>query len=132
VAKIEEPKQTPKQAKREMETLMALATNDTLTAAAEELNISRKSLYERIERYGLTEKLNNIRTAAQAELITGSTKAARNLIDKIDSQDENISLKASTETLDRVGVTKSNDNQQSTTNIFNQIQINDRKEFFGE
>jgi molybdenum-dependent DNA-binding transcriptional regulator ModE len=120
--------QTPLQAKKELETLMALATSDTLTQAAEDLGISRKSLYERIDKYNLTEKLNNIRTAAQAELYTGATKAAKNLIDKIDSPDENISLKASTETLDRAGVTKVND-QQAPSIQFNQIQINQKETY---
>lgn len=117
--------------KIEKETLLALTTHETVTGAAKALGISRQSLYERIQRYGLTEKLNNIRTIAQAELYTGASKAARNLISKIDSDDENISMKATTETLDRIGLTKP-DKGVAPTVQFNQIQINDRKEFFNE
>jgi hypothetical protein len=117
---------------KEIETLSALAACDTVTAAAEKLSISREALYKRIRNYGLTEELDNIRTVARMELLTASGKAARNLISKIDSQDENISMKASTETLDRIGLTKVDNNTTPATQIFNQIQINDRKEFFNE
>lgn len=96
------------QARVETETLMALATNDTVTAAAEQLGISRTVIYERIHKYGLTEKLSDLQKAAQVELMTGAGKAARNLISKIDSQNEDISLKATTEALDRIGLTKPN------------------------
>lgn len=108
-------------AKVELETLMALATNDTVTAAAQQLGISRTVLYERIQKYGLTEKLAEIQQAAQVELITGSAKAARNLIEKIDHENPDISLKASTETLDRIGLTKANKADSGTINNYGQM-----------
>jgi hypothetical protein len=112
-----------RQAKVETETLIALATNDTVTAAAEDLGISRTVLYERIQKYGLTEKLKNIQESAMVELATGAGKAARNLISKIDSDNEDISIKASTETLDRVGLTKPN-KSDVTSATYNFTQIN--------
>lgn len=114
-----------RQAKVESETLVALATNDTVTAAAQALNISRTVLYERIAKYGLTEKLKDIQQSAMIELATGAGKAARNLISKIDSDNEDISIKASTETLDRVGLTKPNKTDTGTT--FNFVQVNQDK-----
>ncbi len=119
-------------AKVETETLIALATSDTVTAAAEALGISRTVLYERINKYGLTEKLKNIQQAALVELTTGAGKAARNLISKIDSENEDISVKASTETLDRVGLTKPNNNISNSVNInFNQL-VQDQRERYGD
>lgn len=114
--------QPVRQAKVETETLIALATHDTVTAAAESLNISRTILYERIHKYGLTEKLKNIQESALVELSTGAGKAARNLISKIDSSNEDISVKASTETLDRIGLTKTNNSSGNTLNVsFNNL-----------
>jgi len=52
------------QAKVETDTLIALAQADTVTQAAEILGISRTVLYERIAKYGLTEKLKTIHESA--------------------------------------------------------------------
>ena len=113
-------KLTVKETKVETETLLALATSDTVTQAAEKLNINRTTLYERIAKYGLTDQLKDIQNVAKMELLTGAGKAARNLVDKIDHSDPNISLKSSTEVLDRIGATK--DNSGNTVNIsFNQV-----------
>jgi hypothetical protein len=116
--------------KVETETLIALATADTVTEAAEKLGVSRTIVYERIQKYGLTEKLKNIQESALVELATGAGKAARNLISKIDSENEDISVKASTETLDRVGLTKPNNaRQDQPMQVFNQIQINQKDKY---
>jgi hypothetical protein len=116
--------------KVETETLIALATADTVTEAAERLGVSRTIVYERIQKYGLTEKLKNIQESALVELATGAGKAARNLISKIDSENEDISVKASTETLDRVGLTKPNNaRQDQPMQVFNQIQINQKDKY---
>lgn len=116
--------------KVETETLIALATADTVTEAAERLGVSRTVVYERIQKYGLTEKLKNIQESALVELATGAGKAARNLISKIDSENEDISVKASTETLDRVGLTKPNNaRQDQPMQVFNQIQINQKDKY---
>jgi len=109
------------QAKVETDTLIALAQADTVTQAAEILGISRTVLYERIAKYGLTEKLKTIHESALVELATGAGKAARNLISKIDSENEDISIKASTETLDRIGLTKPNKSDAGTINNFGQM-----------
>ena len=116
-------------AKVETETLIALATCDTVTQAAEKLGVSRTIVYERIQKYGLTEKLKTIHESALVELATGAGKAARNLISKIDSENEDISVKASTETLDRVGLTKPNNRDVAPNIQFNQIQIDQRKTY---
>jgi hypothetical protein len=78
----------------------------------------------------LTEKLKTIHESALVELATGAGKAARNLISKIDSDNEEISIKASTEALDRVGLTKVNNNRtEQPTQIFNQIQITQKEKY---
>ena len=115
-------------AKVETETLLALATSDTVTEAAQRLGINRTTLYERIAKYGLTEKLKDIQNVAKMELLAGAGKAARNLVNKVDHQDPNISLKSSTEILDRVGATK--DNSGNTVNInFNHIASEQRDKY---
>ena len=54
------------------------------------------------------------------------------MIDKIDHEDANVSIKASTETLDRAGLTKPNINQTATTiNQFGNI-VNDMKNKYDE
>lgn len=108
-------KLTVKESKTETDTLIALATNDTITDAAKQLGVSRTVVYERIHKYGLDEQLANIQKTARAELLTATSKAARNLVKKIDHEDANVSLKASTETLDRAGLTKPNKLQTGTT-----------------
>lgn len=119
------------QAKAEVITLMALATNDTITAAAKELGINRNTLYERIEKYGLKEKLSSIQEMARLELITGAGKAARNLVAKIDHENPDISLRSSTEILDRIGATKQNRNgtEGNTINNFGQILMDQRDKY---
>lgn len=112
--------QPVRRAKAETETLIALATSDTVTEAAKKLGISRQVVYERIHKYNLTEKLKSIQAVATVELATGAGKAARNLINKIDHEDPNISIKASTETLDRIGLTKADTGApRGSVNIFN-------------
>lgn len=88
------------------ETLIALLTHDTVEEAAKSLGIHRTAVYKRVRKYDLANKLIELKGSAQAELATGAAKAARNLIDKIDSQNEDTSMKASTEVLDRIGVVK--------------------------
>lgn len=113
--------QPVRKAKVETETLMALATSDTVTEAAQTLGVSRETVYKRIRQYGLTEKLKDIQHTAQVELVVGAGKAARNLISKIDHEDPNISVKASTETLDRIGLTKPDKGSGGVNINFNQI-----------
>lgn len=124
------PKKPIVAAKVETETLLALATSDTVTEAAERLGIARNSLYERIHKYGLTEKLKDIQNAAAVELLTSSGKAARKIGELVDHKDPNIAIKAATENLDRIGITKANNNSQVNIN-FNQI-VKEQRERYGD
>lgn len=112
------------------ETLIALLTNDTVQDAADALNISRTMVYKRVRKYNLAEKLIELKGSAQAELATGAAKAARNLIAKIDSEDPDISLKATTETLDRIGLTKPSNVGTAVQVNFNQ-HVSDKREEYG-
>lgn len=97
------------------ETFMAVISSDTGQEAANKLGITRQQVYWRIKEYGLTEKIKAIKEDALAELHFGATKAARNLVQKIDSENEAISKSASDSVLDRIGLTKSD---STNTNIF--------------
>lgn len=99
------------------ETLIALLTNDTVQQAADSLGISRTAVYKRVQKYDLSNKLIELKGSAQAELATGAALAARNLVQKITSEDEDVSMKASTEVLDRIGLTK-------PTNVGAAVQVN--------
>lgn len=114
---------TPTQQKKATATLIALWEHDTIPEAAEALGISRVQVYERIKNYGLNEKLAEMREAGQLVLVQGAQKAAGNLVEKIASKDEKISIQASTEVLDRVGITKPNTNGTATQGN-NFIQVN--------
>ena len=123
-------KLTIKQSKIETETLIAIATSDTLTEASVKLGIQRNTLYDRIAKYGLAEQLANIQEVAKAELLTATGKAARNIVAKIDHEDPNISMKASTETLDRAGITKPNEKRtDATINNFGQLLIQQKDKY---
>lgn len=106
------------QQKKATATLIALWEHDTIPQAAEALGITRQQVYDRIKAYGLNEKLAEMHEAGRLTLQQGTRKAAENVIDKIDSKDEKISLQASTEVLDRTGLTKP-DKGGGTTVIFN-------------
>lgn len=88
------------------ETMLALTTTDNKSEAARMLKINRSTLYDRIKKYDLENYIANYIEDAAEVLAKGSVRAARNLVDKIDHRRVDISLKASTETLDRVGITK--------------------------
>lgn len=115
--------------KKATETLIALTTSDTITEAAQKLGIARKNLYERINRYGLKEHLEEIQTSTLAELVVGSKKAAKKLIEHLDNNDANVSIKASTEILDRTGVTKSNNNTSGVNINFNNYSSEQRTKY---
>ena len=105
----------------ETETLVALATSNSVTEAAKKLGISRFTIYERIHKYELADQLKNIQQAALIELVSGASKAAKNLVDKVDHVDPDVSMKSSTEILDRVGITKPVNNAGNTINNFGTI-----------
>lgn len=102
------------------DTLLALLTSSTRTEAAEVLGIDRKTLYLRIEKYGLNEHLDRIPEMALQSLKMGSVKAAENYIKKIDHRDAKISLEASNQVLDRIGLGA----KTQQTNIQNNNQFN--------
>lgn len=112
------------------ETLIALLTNDTVEDAAKSLGIHRTAVYKRVRKYDLANKLIELKGSAQAELATGAAKAARNLISKIDSENEDTSVKASTEVLDRIGLTKPTGAGTAVQVNFNQ-HVTDKREEYG-
>lgn len=123
--------QQVKKTKVEVDTLVALASSNTVTEAAKRLGVSRFTIYERINKYGLTDQLKDIQTAAITELVTGASKAAQNLVNKLDHQDPDISIKSSTEILDRVGLTKPTKGDSTTINQFGNI-VNDMKDKYAD
>ena len=97
------------------ETLIAVTSSTSIQEAADILGISRKQVHERIVKYELKERILQLKENALTELTMGAPKAAQKLVKLIDSDNEQIAKTASDSVLDRVGVTKS-DNQN--TNIF--------------
>lgn len=87
-----------------VETLVALLQHDTQKETAAALGISPQALWLRVNKYHLKEIMAEIPQQALMRLHMGSIKAADNLVKKIDSQKETVSLQASTEILDRVGL----------------------------
>ena len=112
------------------ETLIALLTNDTVQEAADSLGISRMGVYKRVRKYDLANKLIELKGSAQAELATGAALAARNLVQKITSEDEDVSMKASTEVLDRIGLTKPTNTGTAVQVNFNQ-HVSEKREEYG-
>jgi hypothetical protein len=111
------------------ETLIAVTSSENIQQAADILGISRKQVHERIVKYELKEKILQLKENALIELTLGASKAARNLVNKLDSENEAVSKAASDSILDRVGVTKS-DNTSNNVNIsFNQVQVNQKQEY---
>lgn len=115
------PKQKPNKGNnlltKSNETLTAIITSSTITEAAKKLGISRRSLYERIDRYELRPQIELVRQQAQDNLVIASLKASDNLVTKIDHHNPSISMDASKEILDRVGVVK-------PSNTTNNVQVN--------
>ena len=72
-------------------------------------------MHERIVKYELKEKIQQLKENALTELTLGAPKAAQKLVKLIDSDNEQIAKTASDSVLDRVGVTKSDN---TNTNIF--------------
>lgn len=103
------------------ETLIAVILSDTIQEAADKLGITRQMVHERINKYELKDKIQNLREQALVELHMGTTKAARKLITLIDSEDEKVAKAASDSVLDRVGLTKPDNNSEKGGNTFNFI-----------
>ena len=111
------------------ETLLALLTSDTKTKAAEKLDIDRKTLYLRMEKYGLRAYLSQLQQEALDTLRMGSIKAAENMVNKIDDRDAKISMEASKDVLDRAGVGVSKQNGTNVQVNFNQFIQKEKDEF---
>ena len=105
------------------ETIVAVVMSNTIQEAADKLGITRQMVHERITKYDLKDRITDLKTNALTELQVGATKAAQNLVSKIDSEDEKTSLAASNSVLDRVGLTKADTTGGGSTIIFNQGDI---------
>jgi len=115
--------------KKGTETLEALLTTKTLTAAAAMLEIDRVTLYKRIDEYQLNELVAQIKQQAVLTLAQSSVDAAENLAKKIDSSDDKASILASTEILDRAGIVKPQTSEGGTNINFWNVAKKDIDEF---
>ena len=84
------------------ETLLAIMTSKTMTAAAEKLLISRTVLYERINKYNLREQIEKVPQQALENLKLASMQATDVLIDGL--FDRHARYDNAKDILDRVGV----------------------------
>lgn len=99
------------------ETLIALLSCDTRTEASDRLGISRNALYERITKYGLEAHIAKVPEQALSVMRQGSLKASENYVKKIDHRDPRISLEASNQILDRIGLGTKVSQTNNQTNI---------------
>jgi bisphosphoglycerate-dependent phosphoglycerate mutase len=97
------------------ETLIAVLTSDTISEAAEKLGITRQMVHVRIVKYELQDKIKNLLEEARNEMVIGSGKAARSLVKLLDSEDERTVKSAADSILDRVGLTKIDNNSTAST-----------------
>lgn len=111
------------------ETLLAVVMSDTVQEAATKLGISRQMVHERINRYELKDKIKNLKDEAMIELHLGTNKAARKMVQLIDSENENIAKAASAEVLDRVGLTKADTGNSNTINNFGQMLLQQKDRY---
>ena len=84
------------------ETLLALLTHKTRTAAAKALSVNRDTIYERVKRYDLDTFIDAIPESALQTLKIGSERAAGVFVEELDSRKNK--MEAAREILDRVGV----------------------------
>ena len=86
------------------ETLLALLTHKTKTKAAEALGIGDRTLYDRIDKYGLDKFIAELPTRALQQLQLGSIRAAEVMVEGLERHGDR--MEAAKEILDRTGVTK--------------------------
>jgi hypothetical protein len=86
------------------ETLLALLTHRTKTAAAKSLSISQQALYQRIDKYELNKFIAELPARALQQLQLGSIRAAEVMVEQLD--DRQNKMEASKEILDRTGVVR--------------------------
>ncbi len=126
--RTKEPNLTERQLKT-AETINALVTTRSQVEAAELLGVNISTIKRRLSEWGIRETIAEMTSAAEEKLILNSEKAAHSLVSKIDSEDEGVSMKASTEVLDRAGVTKKQSG--ATVNVnFNKF-IEGEKDTYG-
>ena len=111
------------------ETLLAVVMSDTVQEAATKLGISRQMVHERINRYELKDKIKNLKDEAMIELHLGTNRAARKMVQLIDSENESIAKAASAEVLDRVGLTKADTGNSNTINNFGQMLLQQKDRY---
>jgi len=117
------PKTTPDLDKVGKETLIALLSSNTKDQAAELLGITRKALYLRQQKYDLAPYLASVPQQALQALQMGSVKAANNVVTLVGNRDLGISLQASKDILDRVGLGRNeNTGNNFQVNILNNIE----------
>lgn len=97
------------------ETLRALLSFKTKTAAANALSIERQTLYDRIEKYGLDKFIAEIPKKAIETLQMGSERAAEVLVDALDERHNKMA--AANSILDRVGVGAKQGNVNVQVNV---------------
>ena len=100
------------------ETLIAVLTSSNMTEAGEKLGITRQMVHERINRYDLKDKIANLKQEAMLELHLGTHKAVQTLVKSLDSKNESVAKAAADSILDRVGLTKADNNESKSANIF--------------
>lgn len=69
------------------------------------------------------EHISGLRENVESILVTGATTAAQNLVDKVKHQNPNISMDASREILDRIGVSKPREQNQTNVQVNNFIPL---------
>jgi len=84
------------------QTLLAILTSKTYTAAAEKLSIDRGTLYQRIDKYHLREQIEKVPQQALENLMLASLSATDTLIDGLTDRKEKYNN--AKDILDRVGV----------------------------
>lgn len=91
-------------------TVVALMSYSTRTDQADALEISRQALYKRLLNHPEIESyVDKFCRASQQIMCLTSVKAVTKLVDLVEHGNPKISLKASCEVLDRVGIHKGKD-----------------------
>jgi hypothetical protein len=100
---------------KELDTVMAVLSTRTYTDAAERLGIDRTTLYLRMDKWNIKERIAKIPEKALARLELMSIDAAETLTGKLDNPRE--SMEAATEILDRVGISGKQAQQNMQVNV---------------
>lgn len=113
------PDFTPKRKQKAAETALAILELSDLDLVAERLNISLDALDYRIEKWGLdwcfTEKVKNAKRVLQIN----ATKAAKRKVSMIDDRDKRLANDVSGDILDRVGVARAKETNQTNIQVNN-------------